>query len=331
MPSRQQSRSRRRAAGRTGAGRTLAAFGAILLAGCGGSTMVASATTVSHRYATTPVSGGAINPRAIPLGDGYTSQRPRVGYVDSCQTSFPATGGAQNVGPWINTRARTWNYETKIAVNGAIRWPQGSYSVRTSHGKRIVKFNDLPTDHTTGVFPIARSDRAHAYDANPNRIEAQSFDWSLALHPAAARKPSCTGGGPIGVLNDGVVLYNALDGEGRDAGAHEVLDLCAGHPDQSSTYHHHDIPPCILRGARNGRATLVGFALDGYGIYVVKNAHGTMPTNRDLDACHGTTSVVSWNGRRQRVYHYVATLEYPYTVGCFHGTPISSGHGGPPV
>ena len=44
-----------------------------------------------------------------------------------------------------------------------------------------------------------------------------------------------------------------------------------------------------------------------------------MPTDADLDACHGTTSAVPWNGKVQSVYRYVATLEYPYTVGCFHG------------
>ena len=31
-----------------------------------------------------------------------------------------------------------------------------------------------------------------------------------------------------------------------------------------------------------------------------------------------------------RIYHYVATLEYPYSVGCFRGTPIQTGRGGPP-
>ena len=73
-----------------------------------------------------------------------------------------------------------------------------------------------------------------------------------AAEPQGAAKPSCTAGGAIGVLNDGVVLYNALDGEGRDAGAHEVLDVCAGHPDMSDTYHHHDIPPCILAKVGDG-------------------------------------------------------------------------------
>ena len=130
------------------------------------------------------------------------------------------------------------------------------------------------------------------------------------------------------MLKDGVVLYNALDGEGRDAGAHEVLDACAGHPDPSNTYHHHDIPPCILSKVKNGTTVLVGYALDGYGIYVVKSANGALPTNTSLDACHGSTSEVVWNGKPTCIYHYVATLEYPYTIGCFHGTPINSGRGG---
>ena len=124
-------------------------------------------------------------------------------------------------------------------------------------------------------------------------------------------------------------VQGRLDGEGRDAGAHEVLDLCAGHPDAASTYHHHDIPPCILNSAPNGRSTLVGYALDGYGIYVEKSRVGVLPTNVGLDACHRKTSTVPWNGRLTRIYHYVASLEYPYTVGCFHGTPISSGRRAP--
>lgn len=301
---------------------------ALLVAGCGGSAVVTSASAGGQRYATTPTSPGAVNPRAVPLGDGYVRTTPKVGYVDACTTHFGGIGGARVNGPWINTSARTWNYMTKLAVNGRIRWPNASYSVTIVNGRRVIKFNDLPIDHATGVFPIASSDPAHTYDQNGNHIEAQSLDWKLPLHPTAANRPQCTGGGPIGVLNDGVVLYNALDGEGRDAGAHEVLDVCAGHPDPSNTYHHHDIPPCILSKVKPGTKTLVGYALDGYGIYVVKNAKGTLPTNTSLDICHGTTSKVIWNGRMTRIFHYVATLEYPYAVGCFHGTAISSGHGG---
>jgi len=187
----------------------------------------------------------------------------------------------------------------------------------------VIKTNDLP-DHPTGVFPISSSDPAYEYDQNPNRIEAQSIDWSLPADPAAAAQPSCTGGGEIGVLSDGVVLFNALDGEGRDAGAHEILDRWQGHPDMSDTYHHHEVPTFMIDKA-SGRSTLVGYALDGFGIYVERDAGGTLLTNSALDACHGRKSRVPWNGRMTDIYHYVATIEYPYTVGCFRGTPISSG------
>ena len=271
--------------------------------------------------AKTATAAGSIDPAAIPLGDGHVSTSPKVGYVDSCQTSFKG-GGAQHAGPWIDETTKTWNKTAKIAVSGAVSWASAYYKVSETGGKRVLTFDDLPIDHTTGVFPIASSDPAHAYDGNPNHIAAQKVSWKLALQPKAAATPSCVGMGAIGVLSDGVYLYNGLDAAGRDAAAHEVQDSCDGHPDGSESYHHHDIPSCILSQAPNGATTLVGYALDGYGIYVVKDASGNLPTNADLDACHGTTSAVPWNGTTQTVYHYVATLEYPYTVGCFHGTPI---------
>ncbi len=163
-------------------------------------------------------------------------------------------------------RNRTWDYCTKLEVNGRIKWPNGSYRVRTSHGRRVIKFNDLPTHDVTGIFPIRQSDPVYRHDFNPNHIASHTFDWTLPEHPKAAKTASCANMGPIGVLDDGVMLENALDGQGGDAAAHEVLDVCAGHPDQASIYHHHDIPPCILRTVKNGETKLVGYALDGCGI-----------------------------------------------------------------
>ena len=306
---------------------------AALIAGCGAAAAAKTSTggaaaSAAKGYARTPTSPGPVNPNAIPLGDGYVSTTPRVGYVDSCVTKFTGIGGARTDGPWIDAETKTWSERTKIHVSGMVSWPDATYSVKVKGSKRVIEFDDLPVDHTSGTFPIQSSDPAYQYDQNGNHLASQSFDWTLPLNPTPAHKPSCTPGGPIGVLDDGVALFNALDGEGRDAGAHEVLDACGGHPDPTDVYHHHDIPPCILSRVRNGTTKLVGYALDGYGIYVVKSANGTLPTNTDLDRCHGTTSVVPWNGKRRRIYHYVATLEYPYAVGCFHGTPISVGGGG---
>jgi hypothetical protein len=271
-------------------------------------------------------SSGAVDPKALPTGDGHYGSTPRVGWIDSCQASFNASaGGAQANGPWINASAKTWDYTAKLVVNGSVSWSNARYTVKLTGTKRVISFDDLPIDHTTGTFPIASSDPASAYDRNPNHIAAHSYSWTLPATPAAAAKPSCVGMGAIGVLADGVVLYNGLDGEGRDAGAHEVLDACAGHPDQGSVYHHHDVPPCILSRVKNGTTQLVGYALDGYGIYVAKDAGGSLPSDASLDACHGTTSKVLWNGKLTSIYHYVATLEFPYTVGCYRGTATSAG------
>ena len=64
---------------------------------------------------------------------------------------------------------------------------------------------------------------------------------------------------------------------------------------------------------------LIGYALDGFGIYSKYKTNGQLYTNADLDECHGTTTSVVWNGEVQEVYHYVLTEEYPFTIGCFKG------------
>lgn len=288
--------------------------------GSGPTTTAATSTG----YATTVTSPGPVNPAAVPLGDGYLSTSPKAGYVDSCQTSFPSIGGAQVVGPWIDNTAKTWDSTKKVHVQGAVSWPSASFTVTVSNGRRIVKTVDLPVNHTTGIFPVGGSDPAFAYDRNPNSIVSQAISWSLPESPTAAQEPTCTSGGPIGILDDGVLLFNALDGEGRDAGAHEVLDSCDEHPQMNGQLHHHSVPSCILTKAV-GTSTLVGYAVDGYGIYVERGADGRLLANSDLDACHGRTSEVLWDGRQQMEYHYDATIEYPYTVGCFHGSPVNTG------
>ena len=261
-----------------------------------------------------------VDTTALPLGDGKVSTSPQVGFVDSCSTNFRA-GGAQHSGDWIDANRGTWNLQAKIAVQGEVTWPSASFTETVSGNQRVLTTDDLPEDLFTGVFPIAPSDPAHQYDTNPNHIASQSLTYTLPLNPTMAEAPACTGLGPIGVLTDGVLLYNALDDGGRDAVAHETQDECNGHPDGHDRYHYHDVPSCMLAQA-TGNSVLVGYALDGYGIYVERDAQGDLPTNADLDACHGRTSVVMWNGQPTNIYHYDATLEYPYTIGCFRGTPV---------
>jgi hypothetical protein len=95
------------------------------------------------------------------------------------------------------------------------------------------------------------------------------------------------------------------------------------------------VSTCVLDAldSDSGPSKLLGYARDGFGIYGPRDADGKELTNEDLDECHGTTSEVKFNGKKQRIYHYVITKEYPYTLGCFKGTPATSttATGGPPA
>jgi hypothetical protein len=258
-----------------------------------------------------------LDPRSLPLGDGRVSAAPRAGYVYSCLAEFRG-GGAQHTGDWVH--GATWDSTAKIHVQGDVAWPDARFSVTIQNGERRIAGNGLPVGYTTGIYPVQPGDPAFQIDRNPNRIEAQQIAFPLPLVPRIAPAPSCVPMGIIGVALNGVALFNALDAAGRDAAAHEVQDRCNGHPERSGTYHYHGPSPCIPGVAQRGM--LIGYALDGFGITSMVDENGRELTNADLDECHGRVSRIMWNGAEVSMYHYVMTREYPYTVGCYRGTPL---------
>lgn len=263
-----------------------------------------------------------VDPTHLPVGETVT--KPTVGGLWTCQTSFGG-GGAQSTGPWFNGDG-TYDSTKKATVDGDVEWPNAKLTITKQNGKRVITTNDLPTDHNTGTFPVSSSDDAYQYDRNPNSIKDQSITISLPLNPKVASSPSCVAG-EVGVLKSGVALFDAVDAGGRDAVAYEVQDDCQGHPQVSGEYHYHSVSKCVLADldSGTGQSKLVGYAFDGFGIYGPRGADGQELTNADLDECHGITSTVVFNGKRQRIYHYVATHEYPYTAGCFRSTSAVNG------
>lgn len=256
----------------------------------------------------------------LPLGDGRVSLSPQQGYVYSCNTSFRG-GGAQHAGNWIGTT--TWNATTKPAVNGSVLWPDARASITLSGSSRIISGNGLPVQMPTGVFPIQAGTTAYQYDTNPNSIKAQQVLYTLPANPTTSANPTCVPMGVIGYTTNGVAIFNALDDGGRDAVAHEIQDSCGGHPQMQGVYHFHGMSGCIA--SEDAKNTLIGYALDGFGIFSDRDASGNQYTSADLDACHGTTSAITWDGKMVTMYHYVLTHDYPYTVGCFRDTPVRTG------
>lgn len=277
------------------------------------------AAALAAALAATSFGAGAhdVSNSRLPIGDGRVADAPRVGFVMACN-SVRRDIGAHARGPWLRDDG-TFDLAAKPVVEGSVAWPS-QFKVNVIGQTRVVTGNGLPA-HATGQFPIARDSAAYRYDRNPNAIAAQEFRLELPRVPAQATQPSCLPVGPIGFLLSGGALFNALDARGNDALAHEIQDRCHGHPEDTGSYHYHSPSPCIDAGHKDQHSPLAGYVLDGFGIFGARGEGGKPLTNADLDECHGHTHEIDWDGARVTLYHYHATAEYPYTIGCFRGTP----------
>lgn len=252
----------------------------------------------------------------LPLGDTLLSQEPKTGYLWACSFGGGPGGGASVNGPWIRQDG-TFDFTAKTKVRGAVTWPN-AFTVSVEGDVRILATNDLP-DHPTGIFPIVPGDPAFTFDRNPGHIGTHDFRFALPANPVALPHPTCAPPA-VGLLLTGVALFNALDALGRDAVAHEVQDSCQGHPQRTATYHYHSITECIAdKRLPGGHSALLGYALDGFGIFGMYGEHGEPLRSADLDECHGHVHAIPWNGKMVEMYHYHGTPDFPYTVGCMRG------------
>ena len=265
---------------------------------------------------------GTANAHDLPLGDGKVSSEPKVGYVFSCRQRFdPNAPGARASGDWLGQTS--WNPARKPYVQGSVSWP-AQITISREGDKRIIGANNLPT-HPTGIFPIRRDDPVYKYDRNNGRITQQEIRLELPAVPQVAEEASCVSMGMIGFALTNAAMYNGLDARGEDAPAHEMQDRCSGHPQQTGQYHYHNMSPCAddSRSQPDGHSDLIGYALDGFGVFGLFGEAGKKMVNEDLDTCHGHTHAILWDGELRELYHYHATDEYPYTIGCFRGTPVN--------
>jgi YHYH protein len=298
----------------------------LLVAGCSSSTSTSSASTApAADKVVNAWKATAVDPAKLPLGDKHVSTTAAgAGQAFVCQAAGPVRAGADVAGPWIDQASGTWDLTKKVSVRGNVTWPAAEYGENVSGTERTLVTNGLPVKTITGDFPIKSDEAAYKYDRNPNVIKNVALRFVLPTAPQPAAKPSCLPMGPIGLFRNGVALFSPIDEAGRDAVAWETQDVCEGHPQQQGEYHYHDVASCLVKAA-TGSSTVIGWAADGYPIVVERDAQGHLPSNQDLDECHGRTSPLVLDGKTTTTYHYSATQEFPYVLGCFHATPVRPG------
>ena len=265
----------------------------------------------------------AIDPTALPLyAQAYNTVGARKGSVYVCAPmqfqQQPGTAGPSANGPWIDKANATWDFTKKPFVQGNVWWDAAKLTITTTDTDRHFEGNGLPVDAPTGVFPVAKTDPVYTYDRNPNPILEHDVAFSIPKNPTMSAS-ACCAYKQIGITLDGVELHLPFNSYGEDELASVAQDVCTGGSQSNGSYHRHALSEC-LPGIHD-RVALVGYALDGFGIFSPYDKDGNELTSADLDECHGTTSEIEWDGRMVTMYHYVMTRDFPYTLGCFRGTP----------
>ena len=255
----------------------------------------------------------------LRLGNNYlTTSGPAQGYLYSCVEKNPHAPGSKAAKiTWIDFVNETWNFLEKLWLpRGSFTTDQGLYTQTLSLNEREISINNLPVDGNIGDWPMTNYPFLTNIDGNPGVPKPHDFSFSYPINPQPLDKPTCVSLGPIGISTNGVVIYNAADARGEDAVAHEIVDEFGGHPARSD-YHYHFIPDRLdTKVLSNGHSGVVGYINDGFPIHGYRGIEGVEMTNNDLDSCHGHQD-------SDLGYHHHATLEYPYTIGCCVGAPIS--------
>ena len=322
-----------------------AALATGLLASLGNGFTSASAFTPANPSTGWDGNGAPTVLKTAPAGTPINA--PAKNTIFACVPVQLPNGQTITVGQTVGTqltRARTpWVQNGKVVISEIEKVP-GSVKMRSvfkitkTKTTRILKGNGIP-NHPIGRFPIPRNSASYKYYAalpaegyaNAAEIPVKPYHLEVMLpkHPKVAKEPSCFSSLMIGVALTGAAWHAevALDalGNAYDPNAALPTDRCFGHP-YAQQYHYHGYSwKCLDQGDAGEPSPLLGYALDGFGIYGPRGADGKVVTNAQLDECHGMVSEVVFNGKKQEIYHYVLNNEYPYSIGCFRGTPQHMG------
>ena len=136
--------------------------------------------------------------------------------------------------------------------------------------------------------------------------------WRIPLNPVVAATPisakTALFTGAIALAANGIPIFNALNNRGVDSYSIGELDQFGGHCGRADDYHYHAAP--VHLQTRVGTGLPIGYALDGFPLYGLKEPDGSTVTG--LDELNGHYDSVG-------KYHYHSTLTYPYINGGMRG------------
>jgi len=293
----------------------------------------------------TTVNGIRVGPPAMTgMAFSRSSSSAAKNSIYVCQQGIPLHGGGFIPAPNKMTLAKTpWVSKgnlitiSKIAtVPGAVQLPH-NFKVTVTKNTRHFKGNGIP-NHPIGIFPIPRNSAAYSYyspmpaQGYPNAAEIPVLPYDLDVtvprNPKPNATPTCFAHLTEAIATQtGSAWHVEVAPNAQlqifDPNAALPTDRCFGHP-YAGMYHYHGYSwKCFPnQGAAGKPSPLYGYAIDGFGIYGPFGENGKLVHNTDLDVCHGHYGRIKWDGVWKHMYHYHLNTEFPYSMGCFRGTPV---------
>jgi len=297
-------------------------------------TTLTSATPGSLRVGPMLMNGMVVKPAL---------QSPARNAIYVCQQAIPDPGGVPIPVPHDFTLANTpWVSKGNLitiskikTVPGAVQLPH-QFKVTVTKNTRNFKGNGIP-NHPIGTFPIPVNSAAYPYYAalpaqgyaNAAEIPVKPYALNVTVprNPKPNASPTCINDLTTGIASQTggawhVELAPSAQLQIFDPNAALPTDRCFGHP-YMAMYHYHGYSwKCFPnQGAAGQPSPLYGYALDGFGMYGPYGENGKLVHNSELDVCHGHYGWIKWDGVWKHMYHYHLNTEYPYSIGCFRGTP----------
>lgn len=239
----------------------------------------------------------------------------------------------QEVGPFCPQSITTTSDDAGL-------WLDGTGTVHQADGNFIL---DLPNiygdsnwmlyDEATGLVNVTDTQEACEAAARPDvdvayqnycvQCEMEYIDggisttYTIPTTPIPADVPGSLGAAVGIALNGSEISAPAPVADILAAYTIAAFDDCGGHVNTHQGYHYHAATGCTEVGTQgDGHSSLLGFALDGYGIYGELDSDGLETTG--LDECRGITD-------ETRGYHYhAASAGENLFIGCYNGKVVVS-------
>jgi hypothetical protein len=234
------------------------------------------------------------------------------------------------MGPWCPTNL------TDDASKGGVWFEKGNlYDVDGAFVKNLSTFyNDAKwklynadgsirvTNTKEACQAAARPDVDPMYnnycvECQPTYFSNIKITYYIPVKPIKMTGTTSIGGGPQGGIVG--VAFNGINFDPPAPtkailGAYTLapMDDAGGHVNGATGYHYHAATGRSKKVEQaDGHAAMIGYAMDGFGLYELLDQTNKEPT--DLDACRGHYDTT-------RGYHYhVAKAGSNSFIGCFHG------------